>query len=532
MPETFSPGWRRLTGVYLTFLGVYLTTAMGHFWSTDFVAIYLTTQSMVERGSLAIKHILNTSQGVGGEYYSGYGIGQSIAAIPFYLIGRFVEAIGSEGIKKFFAGANLGDWGGSVPLYFVSLFDQFMVPLTCLLVLSFCLKLGYSWRPAFLTTLLFGFATGAWIGARDFYQQPLEGLLLLAPIYVLYAGKDRLTARHAWLAGGLLGFGLLVRLNMAIALPFVFAYFLWIGTKDVRNTWAARARPLLSSGANEATGTLPTQLLSQAIHLARLGVAFGIPILLGIAGDQTVRSLKFSGTNIETGAAMLDSQAFAPLQFLPEGLYGNLFSPGGSIFLYSPPVFLGVFLMWRFFRSHRGEALLFTGIALAYLLFFSSWAIWHGQWTYGPRYLWPILPFLVIPCAAAFERKWTAVAALVLGMAGFGVQVLGATINPGYVHLDYISMGAENASPTAFKPYLFDPAIAPISRHFGDFFAGKHIDLWLNWVLQQFGFGAFLATAAVPAGLFVIGVQFIRRAGRPVRRADRRRTQRQWVAAG
>ncbi|MEK7214067.1 MAG: hypothetical protein AAB289_00510 [Chloroflexota bacterium] len=503
--------------MYLLFLGTYLSTAMGHFWSIDHVAPFLAAQSLAEGKGLAIKRILNAAEGVGGLYYTEYGVGLSVAAIPFYLVGKFVDTVAPVAVRRFFAGPNMTDWGGTVPHYFVSLFSQFMTPITCILVLLFCIKLGFTWRSSFLTTLLFGLATGAWVGARDFFQQTLEGLLLLASVYVLVGHRDRLTSRHAWIAGGLFGFGILVRLNLVIALPAVVVYLVSI-------VWLSRKRSDARAAHPEADDGRVRALARQARHVGAMMTHFMVPVLLGVAGDRLVRYLKFAGTS--SGSGTLETSNFAPQVYLLDGLFGNLLTPGGSIFAYSPPIVLGVFLWVRFFRAHRAEALLFVGLSVTYLLFFSSWSFWHGQWTFGPRYLWPVLPFMVIPCAFAFGNKWLTLAAGALGVAGFVVQLLGVTINPGLVHLDYVNMKVE---PQLFTPgfrldYFYNPDISPISMHFRDFMAGRHIDLWLNWVLRQFGFEAFLVGAIVPVAAFFTGVRLIR-SGAPTAAVNRQRAK-------
>ena len=63
----------------------------GHFFSTDHVAVYLTTRSLVEDQTLAIKPIHNTVLGPDGRFYGVFGLGQSIVSMPLYLGGRVVE---------------------------------------------------------------------------------------------------------------------------------------------------------------------------------------------------------------------------------------------------------------------------------------------------------------------------------------------------------------------------------------------------------------------------------------------------------
>lgn len=95
LPSTNSLALRSVLGIYLLFLSVYLVTASGHLWSTDEVAVYLSTKSLVEKQSLAIKHINDTFVGPDGDAYSTFGLGRSILSVPLYLVGRLVDGVAS-----------------------------------------------------------------------------------------------------------------------------------------------------------------------------------------------------------------------------------------------------------------------------------------------------------------------------------------------------------------------------------------------------------------------------------------------------
>ena len=203
-----------------------------HFFSTDHVAVYLTTRSLVEDQPLAIKPIHDTVLGLDGRSYGVFGLGQSIVSMPLYLGGRVVEAISSDSLKSYWGSVDLGDWGGTVPIYFVSLLNQFITPLICILVLLFCLELGFPIRTAFGTTLLFGFSTAAWVYARDHFQNPLETLLLLLAIYILFRFRARLEPKHAFLASISLALGVLTRVNLVLLVPPLLFYLAYLVSKN------------------------------------------------------------------------------------------------------------------------------------------------------------------------------------------------------------------------------------------------------------------------------------------------------------
>ena len=92
---------RRLVfGLFAFLFGIYLLTAGGHTYATDEEQMLATTANLITHGSFAIA--IDPSSG--HLTYSGYGPGQSIAAIPFYLAGKgewaVSTAITRQQVKK------------------------------------------------------------------------------------------------------------------------------------------------------------------------------------------------------------------------------------------------------------------------------------------------------------------------------------------------------------------------------------------------------------------------------------------------
>ena len=67
------------------------------------------------------------------------------------------------------------------------------------------------------------------------------------------------------------------------------------------------------------------------------------------------------------------------------GLYGILLSAGKSVFLFSPPLLLGVLGWRRFAKTHTADAYLFAGVFVVELFFFAMWWDWSGDdaWGFG-----------------------------------------------------------------------------------------------------------------------------------------------------
>lgn len=82
-----------------------------------------------------------------------------------------------------------------------------------------------------------------------------------------------------------------------------------------------------------------------------------------------------------------------PLKTLP----GILFSWNHGLLAFSPIVFLSFWNWRRFRRENKEEAFLLGSLFLAYMGVISSIGNWDGGWSYGPRYLVPVIPFLMVP---------------------------------------------------------------------------------------------------------------------------------------
>ena len=79
-----------------------------------------------------------------------------------------------------------------------------------------------------------------------------------------------------------------------------------------------------------------------------------------------------------------------------ESIYAHLFSPGIGIIGFCPLAFVGAFALW--FLQKKKKYLNFLNVSLLFWLFiFSAWWAYNGGLTYGPRFMLPILPILVVP---------------------------------------------------------------------------------------------------------------------------------------
>jgi len=178
-----------------------------------------------------------------------------------------------------------------------------------------------------------------------------------------------------------------------------------------------------------------------------------------------------------------------------------LLSPGRSIFLYSPPLILALVAFRQFYRRYRYEALLVAGIAFCYIVLYSIPVDWDGGWSWGPRYLVAIIPFLMLPVGYFLTSKTHVAIATVVGLLGAAIQFLGIIINYSYVYWEWTNMHLIPGTS-----YLFVPGVSAIPMSVRDLVAGRNVDMWLIWVYHQSGVARVIGILAIAIAIFVTAV--------------------------
>jgi hypothetical protein len=91
------------------------------------------------------------------------------------------------------------------------------------------------------------------------------------------------------------------------------------------------------------------------------------------------------------------------LALIPRNIIGMLFSPGKSLFVYNPILVFTLAGIPVFFRKHRCFSLILWMTATATLILTAcwDWALVEESW--GPRYLMPLVPILMISGISNFD---------------------------------------------------------------------------------------------------------------------------------
>lgn len=377
-------------------LGAFLCYAAfggGRIAGSDEVTMFQLARALAQ-GGVAVPEGA-TMSGADGRHFSKNAAAQAIAALP-------LVAFGDAAARA----ANLPPARAELAARFVASFFNALV--TALMLAAFytaARALGAARGAAFTATLLLGYATPVDVYAKSFMAEPLEalGLLLALTGAARAAGGDDRAARLAALGAFVAVSVKLVMLPLALLalLPFV----------------ARRSDGKPVPGRMLALGGIAAAL---ALHAVYNVARFGTPLE--------------SGYGRQAGASAWSTPLWV-------GIYGLLASSGKGLLWFAPPLWLVPRGIRRLFAHPGGER---SGAAIAArwagrailatsgfaLLLYAAFEHWAGDGSFGPRYLVPAIPLLMLAVAFALTGASRAVrrAAWALGLIGMLVQAGGVFI--------------------------------------------------------------------------------------------------------
>jgi hypothetical protein len=365
-----------------TFAVVALSTALiliylGYMNAFDSDRMYDMTAGFAEHGK--------PTRYPGLETWTKYGFGQSLIAVPFYLVGKLFDLLG-------------GDFEPVTRLT-VSFTNLIVTALTVLLLYK-AVRLFASVNVSLAVAATYLLATPALNYGRTFFSEPAGGLLLLSAILLILPDKSHygtgaqpakpgnpdatdytLPATNYLLAGLCLGAMLLFKPAFAIYWPPIGIAILWLTLRSKQYS----KRNMLTRLSFFAVGPLLALLIQAWYNYVRYSP---LP-------DAILRT----GYEKEGGFS-------TPLL---EGLGGLLLSPGKSILLYAPIVILAPIGLWLMLRrpgsTIRLAAVFIISEVGMSLVFNALWWAWTGNFAWGPRLIMPVLPLLVWAAAAILADK-------------------------------------------------------------------------------------------------------------------------------
>ncbi len=358
-------------GLFL--FSIYLLTFSGKFHVMDELAVFGAANNLAQYGRADINQLIWTNHwtpnppGVWGNdsnLYTKKAPGISFITAPLIWLGHVIPGLNAVHVGL--------------------LTNALVTALTASLLFIWLTDLGYSHATATITALGYGLCTIAWVYARMFWESSMLALCFLVAVWAVYPIQAQSKIQNpkskiAW-CGLAMAIGLTLRFETVIAILLVGLYIF------------ARSGFVIRYGYLPSTSISNTDYKSKILYIA--------PILLTIFGLLYFNLTRF-GSLSETGYTKE-----ILFQHTWIGAFGLLFSPGRGLFIYAP--FMGLFFFgirsaWQ--RLPHAYFILIVTLCLFYWIFYGSWYAWGGTWGWGPRFLLPILPLLMLFVAETLQSK-------------------------------------------------------------------------------------------------------------------------------
>lgn len=392
---------RRVLGATLCVFAIFCLSTPGRLDIVDGHTRYEVARSIVDHGDFVVRDPdvwFAVLPGRAGENYSYFRFPQSVLGAVAILLADLTGPISEP--RRHFLFSLVAPAMGSLLLPFYACWFR---------------RWGFGLRWAILGVL----ATPCWYYSTTTFDDILGTTAVVAALVVGFQARNHHPMRYALLAGLLIG-------------------------------WAFNCKQPLGIYALAAAAAVldPSRLLRrQWRRLALVGLGVGCGIAAYLAFERWKFPPGTTDAHAETLATYLDVWFANPLLSWP----ALLFSPGASIFLYCPTIFL-TFAGARRMRTELRR--LVVGIAAASAVFFvvtSLTTFFKGDPSWGPRYFTPF--FAVLWLFAPFAKMR---ARARNGLLAFGivVQLLAITVDP---HRLYVERSLPNAWSALAPEMLFHP---------------------------------------------------------------------------
>jgi hypothetical protein len=418
----FFAWWRHVSAIMLLFLfffSLYMVTMSGAIHYGDEMEKYRVAQSIIERGDFTFRPTAQRNViGISGRTVSGYELGQTLIEVPFYVLGKLAYTIFP---------VTDSNW---LTMLWVGLLNPVITALVLVLFFKTARLLDFRFTVSFGLALVLGLSTIIFPYSRSFTREPLLTLFLLLALYTSFQFSKTFAQRWLLLTGLTLGYLVFTKFIHGVVIPVFLLYLL-----------------IVISQREQQRGTSTAQTWTAILRGVLVVISPGILFLIA---QMLYAFVRFG--NLTSGLGGLPSNPIdviirlLPLATPLEATLGLLFSLDKSIFLYSPPIILGLVGWWRWWRIQPREALFALALVLVEFIPVTWRWDWAGGTWWGPRYLVQITPLLVLPLGFLFDsnrpaqKKWLWMLSG-LAVIGFPIQVVGALVND-RDYLDVTGLGS------------------------------------------------------------------------------------------
>lgn len=411
--------WWIAIGLFLLVLGCYVLTSPGRIDLIDGQVRFDVAYNWLTQGRPVVRDpwvgSIKGVAGLGGAVYSNYGAPASVLSMPLVWLGLHRAHSDIQTTQFLF-----------------SLTSPLVGALIAPVLFLIYLELGVAKRSALFWTGVSMFATMIWPSSCTTLDNAQNAFFAVAAVYFALLSARRGTAAYASIGGLAAGVLLLYQEYFVLIIPAMA-----LATLGKRENDAPERFPLEPRETTRPTKSAGTQLPRKVAEFIQ--EAWREP------GDARTSCLRYCWFMAGAGVGLILSLAYNEMRFgslLHSGkvqaavqsypLFGNplagfltvLISPGKSVFLYSPPLVLGILGLRGLFRCAPLLAAAIVTASVTLVLFISCISFAGGDWCWGPRYLTPLLPLLAIAFPFATEHLGKRQLIPVLVGLGLIVQVL------------------------------------------------------------------------------------------------------------
>ncbi len=418
--------WWIAGGIFLVVVACYVLTNPGRIDAIDGQIRFEVAYNWLTQGRPVIRDpwvgpIMGV-RGREGAVYSFYGAPASVLSMPLVWFGLHSNAHGVESSQFLFSLTS-------------SVIGAMIAPVLFL----FYLELGITVRKALLWTMVSSFATLVWPASCTTLDNAQHAFFGISAAYLGFLSARRDSKWLATIAGLMAGVLFLYQEYFLLIVPaLALSTLKWSSLREKSSnkeiqTGSKSVWTKLTSAISKEIRAL-SALVRAALHgpgEARSSclryLSFVVGVTAGVLVSFYYNDLRF-GSLFDSGK-MRNFAHRHPVWGNPiAGLPTLLLSPGKSLFLYSPPLILGILGIRSLWRRKPELALVILNASVALVLFMSCYAGLGGDWCWGPRYLTVLLPLwaLAFPFIP-FERVRRDLVVAIVG-AGMLVQAMALSV--------------------------------------------------------------------------------------------------------
>jgi hypothetical protein len=437
--------------LFALLLAIYSLTFSGTFISDD--EHILASRTI----SLALDGYINDSRVIGNGRVFSYANSTPVYAAQGLNIEPGQAIIGSLLVR-------LARFLGTGNVQTIFLLNIWVTALTGVVLFISVLFCGYSRLTAFVSALLFGVGTLAWPYTQTYFRDVLAMLFVTISwacsfFIVTSSGKKhkpKTTNALNWFFLSLSLFaGILTKNTIVLAAPVLIIYLSVSKFTD---------KPQFNFG------------LFLGNYWKRIIVVFGSILIIIVIWLKFIPSTGLLARySLNYYISLFIKFFHSPHPYFWEAIAGPLFSPGKSIFLYSPILLLSTVGLYKRWRLAWPAWIFLLLLILGQALFYDG--DWWGHINWGLRYLLPALPLLMIASAPAIEwllKTWKSQILLIcLSTFSIMIQLLGVLVPSQKYFVELYNINSSISESLA----IWNPKFSPIRWHFDWIINGSPLDL-------------------------------------------------------